>query len=113
MFLRQVKIKFLLYSCFVNIFKYFLILRAEFEASVDSHSEEEAPSIMDEDEWTDRNFGNSLLIEEEENENTSEDSVSDLDSDAGDSDDERLVPFHYPYSGDLESELVWYLNGPK
>jgi hypothetical protein len=49
------------------------------------HSEEEAPSIMDEDEWTDRNFGNSLLIDEE-NENTSEDSVSDLDSDADDTD---------------------------
>jgi hypothetical protein len=40
----------------------FFNLRAEFEASVDMHSEEEAPSIMDEDEWTDRNFGNSLLV---------------------------------------------------
>ena len=50
---------------------------------------------MDEDEWTDRNFGNSLLIEEEENENTSEDSVSDLDSEAGDSDDERFVPLYF------------------
>ena len=43
---------------------------------------------MDEDEWTDRNFGNSLLMEEEERENTSEDSVSDLDSEADDSDEE-------------------------
>ena len=34
---------------------------------------------MDEDEWTDRNFGgNSLVIEDN---NTSEDSVSDLESD--------------------------------
>ena len=51
---------------------------------MDLHSEEDVPSIMDEDEWTDRNFGNSLLMEEEENENTSEDSVSDLDSDQTD-----------------------------
>ena len=35
--------------------------RAEFEASIDQDSE--PPSIMDEDEWTDRNFGgNSLII---------------------------------------------------
>lgn len=35
----------------------------EFEVSVDLQSEEEQPSIMDEDEWTDRNnFGNSSLI---------------------------------------------------
>jgi len=61
--------------------------RAEFEASVDKASEEETPSIMDEDEWTDRNFGNSLLLEELPN--TSEDSVSDLDSDDGLSDNER------------------------
>ena len=41
---------------------------------------------MDEDEWTEQNFGgNSLVL----NENTSEDSVSDLDSDEeGDEDDE-------------------------
>jgi hypothetical protein len=62
--------------------------RAEFEASVDIHSEEETPSIMDEDEWTDRNFGNSLLMEEEENENTSEDSLSDLESDADNTEEE-------------------------
>ena len=42
---------------------------------------------MDEDEWTEQNFGgNSLVL----NENTSEDSVSDLDSDEeGDEDDEE------------------------
>jgi len=70
---------------------WFFHFRAEFEASVDLHSEEETPSIMDEDEWTDRNFGNSLLCmeEEEENKNTSEDSVSDLDSDENDSDDDE------------------------
>ena len=51
--------------------------RAEYEASIDPDSE--PPSIMDEDEWTDRNFGgNSLVIEDN---NTSEDSVSDLESD--------------------------------
>jgi hypothetical protein len=67
--------------------------RAEFEASIDLHSAEDedgGPSIMDEDEWTDRNFGgNSLIIledDEEEDHNTSEDSVTDLDSD----DDVRL-----------------------
>jgi hypothetical protein len=43
---------------------------------------------MDEDEWTDRNFGNSLLMEEEENENTSEDSLSDLESDADNTEEE-------------------------
>ena len=50
---------------------------------------------MDEDEWTDRNFGNSLLMEEEEeeNKNTSEDSISDLDSDENDSDDEERWDF--------------------
>ena len=56
--------------------------RAEFEASIDLDSE--PPSIMDEDEWTDRNFGgNSLVIinEDEDGRDTSEDSVSDLDSD--------------------------------
>ena len=48
--------------------------RAEFEASIDQDSE--PPSIMDEDEWTDRNFGgNSLIIinDEEDDNNTSED----------------------------------------
>ena len=44
---------------------------------------------MDEDEWTDRNFGgNSLVIEEEDN-NTSEDSVSDLDSDEFEEDSKK------------------------
>ncbi len=63
-------------------------------------SEEEAPSIMDEDEWTDRNFGNSLLLEdraatkrrkEQERQaagDTSEDSVSDLDTDTGEEDED-------------------------
>ena len=61
--------------------------RAEFEASIDQDSE--PPSIMDEDEWTDRNFGgNSLVIIDEEDNNTSEDSVSDLDSDELDLDEE-------------------------
>ena len=50
--------------------------RAEFEASIDQDSE--SPSIMDEDEWTDRNFGgNSLIIiNDEEDNNTSEDRYS-------------------------------------
>lgn len=63
--------------------------RAEFEASIDQDSE--PPSIMDEDEWTDRNFGgNSLIIiDENEDNNTSEDSVSDLESDEEDEDGKK------------------------
>ncbi len=62
--------------------------RAEFEAL---SGEEEHPSIMDEDEWTDRNFGNSLIEEadEQEDHNTSEDSVSDLDSDESSYEDDE------------------------
>ena len=64
-------------------------------------SEEEVPSIMDDDEWTDRNFGNSFDQENlekgrkaakkqnlEEDEDTSEDSVSDLETDTDDEDDD-------------------------
>lgn len=54
---------------------------------MDKASEDETPSIMDEDEWTDRNFGNSLLLDELPN--TSEDSVTDLDSDEELTDNER------------------------
>ena len=39
--------------------------RVEFEASIDLNSVEdegEMPSIIDEDEWTDRNFGDFLLL---------------------------------------------------
>ena len=44
---------------------------------------------MDEDEWTEQNFGgNSLVL----NENTSEDSVSDLDSDEDDEDENDKKP---------------------
>ena len=69
-----------LFSAFFQIHSNFLLLlgatpeRAEFEASIDQDSE--PPSIMDEDEWTDRNFGgNSLIIinDEEDDNNTSED----------------------------------------
>ncbi len=63
------------------------LFRAEFEAAVDKASEDETPSIMDEDEWTDRNFGNSLLLDELPN--TSEDSVTDLDSEEELTDNER------------------------
>ena len=45
-------------------------------------------SIMDEDEWTDRNFGGNSLVIEEDN-NTSEDSVSDLDSDEFEEDSKK------------------------
>ncbi len=93
-----------------------LYFRVEFEVSVDL-SEEEAPSIMDEDEWTDRNFGNSSLVLEggdggekkgdvaasakakdrggrqdgaggTADADTSDDSISDLDTDT-DSDEEE------------------------
>jgi len=47
--------------------------RAEFEASIDLSDEEQ---IMDEDEWTDLNFGTSTNCA-----NTSEDSLSDLEAD--------------------------------
>ena len=43
---------------------------------------------MDEDEWTDRNFGGNSLVIEEDN-NTSEDSVSDLDSDEFEEDSKK------------------------
>lgn len=75
----------------------FFLFRVEFEASIDLHSEEEVPSIMDEDEWTDRNFSFQQQNHnhhnhkgkkkakgkggDEEEEDTSEDSVSELDTD--------------------------------
>ena len=43
---------------------------------------------MDEDEWTDRNFGGNSLVMIEEDNNTSEDSATSLDSDEDDPDDE-------------------------
>ena len=51
--------------------------RAEYEASIDLSAEESGLEQIDEDEWTDRNFGNSTANDM----NTSEDSVSDLESD--------------------------------
>ena len=54
--------------------------RAEYEASIDLSAEESGLEQIDEDEWTDRNFGNSTANDM----NTSEDSVSDLESDDGD-----------------------------
>ena len=47
-----------------------------YEASIEM-SEESGLEQIDEDEWTDRNFGNSTANDM----NTSEDSVSDLESD--------------------------------
>ena len=55
--------------------------RAEYEASIDLSAEESGLEQIDEDEWTDRNFGNSTANDM----NTSEDSVSDLESDDGES----------------------------
>ena len=52
--------------------------RVEYEASIDLYSEEEGLGVIDEDEWTDRNFGNSTI---DSNGNTSDDSISDLESD--------------------------------
>merc|ERR1719422_654795 len=52
--------------------------RVEYEASIDLSAEESGLEQIDEDEWTDRNFGNSTANDM----NTSEDSVSDLESDA-------------------------------
>ena len=48
---------FLFIACFKN--------RVEFEASIDLNSAEdecEMPSIIDEDEWTQQNFGDSLRL---------------------------------------------------
>jgi len=50
--------------------------RAEFEASIDLSGTEDDRHIMDEDEWTDLNFGTSTNLD------TSDDSISDLESDA-------------------------------
>jgi len=50
--------------------------RAEFEVSIDLSAEDEKQQIMDEDEWTDLNFGTSTNCA-----NTSEDSLSDLETD--------------------------------
>ena len=52
----------MLLDCFGN--------RVEFEASLDlnaAENEREMPSIIDEDEWTDRNFGDSLLLAQGKN----------------------------------------------
>ena len=52
----------LLIACFEN--------RVEFEASIDLNSVEdesgEMPSIIDEDEWTQQNFGDSLRLAQED-----------------------------------------------
>ncbi|XP_059096471.1 F-actin-monooxygenase MICAL3-like isoform X1 [Tigriopus californicus] len=69
--------------------------RVEFEASVDHISEEEVPSIMDEDEWTDRNClqHESSKIKDGEPDDpvdTSEDSFSDLNSDTSDEEDDIM-----------------------
>ena len=50
--------------------------RAEFEASIDLSATEDDRQIMDEDEWTDLNFGTSTNLD------TSDDSLSDLDTDS-------------------------------
>ena len=54
-----------------------------YEASIEM-SEESGLEQIDEDEWTDRNFGNSTANDV----NTSDDSISDLESD---DDDERGI----------------------
>ena len=51
--------------------------RVEYEASIDLSAEESGLEQIDEDEWTDRNFGNSTANDV----NTSDDSISDLESD--------------------------------
>lgn len=56
--------------------------RMTYEASIEM-SEESGLEQIDEDEWTDRNFGNSTANDV----NTSDDSISDLESD----DDERGI----------------------
>ena len=74
--------------------------RAEFEASLDPDSQ--PTSIMDEDEWTEQNFGgNSLVL----NENTSEDSVSDLDSDDPDDEDYDEDPDKKPLTAKEARQL--------
>lgn len=51
--------------------------RMTYEASIDLSAEESGLEQIDEDEWTDRNFGNSTANDI----NTSDDSLSDLESD--------------------------------
>jgi len=51
--------------------------RMTYEASIDLSAEESGLEQIDEDEWTDRNFGNSTANDV----NTSDDSISDLESD--------------------------------
>lgn len=76
--------------------------RAEFEASVDGQSEDGDRNIMDEDEWTDRNFGNSFTGE---NIDTSDDSVSDLESDSEDEDEADERPEDLPLTANEARQL--------
>ena len=99
--------------------------RVEFEASVEE--EEQAGSLMlDEDEWTDRNFGSSSLVLEEngkmekqkkENEkgepqnlsnhgDTSEDAISDLDTDTdSESEEDEEEPGSRPLTSNEARQL--------
>lgn len=106
-----------------------LLSSVEFEASI--HSEEDLGAMLDEDEWTDRNFGNSVLNNHkskskvasgasgggagaesstkasENGEDTSEDSISDIDTDSYDEDDENLDlgPTSRPLTADETRQL--------
>ncbi|CAB4070422.1 MICAL [Lepeophtheirus salmonis] len=84
--------------------------RAEFEASIDVNRKEEEhrrnkPAIMDEDEWTDRNFGNSTLGSDEDGEDTSDDSISDLDSDTDDDSRKKDEDDSRPLTADEARQL--------
>ena len=63
---------------------------------------------MDEDEWTDRNFGGNSLVMIEEDNNTSEDSATSLDSDEDDPDDEdSKKPLSAKEARQLQKECVF------
>ena len=75
-------LKMLLITCFE--------IRVEFEASIDLNSVEdesgEMPSIIDEDEWTQQNFGDSLRLAQEHG--TQDDDDEDDDEDEEDNNTE-------------------------
>ena len=65
-------------------------------------AEESGLEQIDEDEWTDRNFGNSTANDM----NTSEDSVSDLESDAEEGEVD-LEMNHFVHKHFYELSLGW------
>ena len=72
-------------------------------------AEESGLEQIDEDEWTDRNFGNSTANDM----NTSEDSVSDLESDAEEGEVEMNNFVHKTFLRNISAkENVGYSSNP-